>query len=662
MARTSLIRDNDPRRLRRVLAAFFIALALPTAVLVWQAYARLEFETFFQYRRQAESLTNQIDSQLGSAATRLDNLSLEDFSFLTGTGNVYQRSPLSTLPLRSDVPGVVGYFQIDASGALTTPLAPTVGTAPGDVGLLPGDLAQRRQIEARIRSILASNALVAAGADDKSEAQEDRIGAAATDASGAVSSNLNAVLPEAERAFADSPLRQAANRYGRLDELELDEGLQQKSAQFEQRIAEEVAEPTMERRRVERESAPAPRAATAPASLASDGDAAIDAFARNLDGFELSLLDSGHLVLFRTAWDGEQRLVQGMLLDTETFYTGAIDTVFRGSPLAAMSDLVIGFQNEVLAVLRAQQTRSYSTTASELRGDLLHRSRLTAPFDELELVFSITQLPSGPAGRVLAWTTLVIALVILGGIYALYRLGLKQIRLAQQQQDFVSAVSHELKTPLTSIRMYGEMLKEGWADDEKRQQYYDYIHTESERLSRLISNVLQLARITRNEPQFDLQTSSVAELLDQVRSKISTQVEQAGFELEIGADEDTRSVKVSLDVDCFTQIVINLVDNAIKFSANADVRRIAIGCSSTDSDDVLLTVRDHGPGIPGDQLEKIFRLFYRSESELTRETVGTGIGLAIVHELTTAMGGTVDVINRKPGAEFRVSFPRAHDS
>ena len=73
-----------------------------------------------------------------------------------------------------------------------------------------------------------------------------------------------------------------------------------------------------------------------------------------------------------------------------------------------------------------------------------------------------------------------------------------QLRLARQQQDFVSAVSHELKTPLTSIRMYGEMLKAGWADDAKKQTYYDYIHSESERLSRLIENVLQLARLTRS--------------------------------------------------------------------------------------------------------------------------------------------------------------------
>lgn len=661
MARTSLIRDNDPRRLRRVLAAFFVALALPTAVLVWQAYVRLEFETFFQYRRQAEALTSQIDGQLGAATSRLDNLSLSDFRFVTGTGNVYQRSPLSTMPIRSDLPGVVGYFQIDAAGTLTTPLLPAAGIAPEDVGLMPEDLQERRLVETRIRSILAGNTPADVGADDSTEAQEERIETAAADAGRAVSNNLKVVLPEAERSFADAPARQSANRYGQLDELDLDEGLQQKSEQFEQRIAEDVAEPAAERRRVERENSPAPRAATAPVSLASDGDAAIDTFTRSLDSFELSLLDSGHLVLFRNAWDGEQRLVQGMLLDTETFYTGAVETVFRSSSLAAMSDLVIGFQNEVLTVLRAQRTRGYSTTASELQGDLLHRSRLTAPFDDLELVFSITQLPSGPAGQVLAWTTLVIALVILGGIYALYRLGLKQIRLAQQQQDFVSAVSHELKTPLTSIRMYGEMLKEGWADDEKRQQYYDYIHTESERLSRLISNVLQLARISRNEPQFDLQTCAVAELLDQIHSKISSQVEQAGFDLEIVASDDCGSARVQLDADCFAQIVINLVDNAIKFSANADVRHIVIGCSTSDADRVAFTVRDHGPGIPGDQLEKIFRLFYRSESELTRETVGTGIGLAIVHELTTAMDGTVDVINRNPGAEFRVSFPRARD-
>lgn len=102
------------------------------------------------------------------------------------------------------------------------------------------------------------------------------------------------------------------------------------------------------------------------------------------------------------------------------------------------------------------------------------------------------------------------------------------------------------------------------------------------------------------------------------------------------------------------QIVINLVDNAIKFSRDADIRRVEIGARLESDNRVRLSVRDYGPGIPREQMKKIFRLFYRPRSELTRETVGTGIGLAIVHQLTTAMGGEVDVRNREPGAEFGV--------
>ena len=112
-----------------------------------------------------------------------------------------------------------------------------------------------------------------------------------------------------------------------------------------------------------------------------------------------------------------------------------------------------------------------------------------------------------------------------------------------------------------------------------------------------------------------------------------------------------------IDEDCFVQILINLVDNAIKFSKKSDARRIDVGAAIEGRQRLRFSVRDYGPGVPRDQMKKIFRLFYRTESELTRETVGTGIGLAIVHQLATAMSGKADVVNRDPGAEFRVSFP-----
>ncbi|MEW8586305.1 MAG: HAMP domain-containing sensor histidine kinase, partial [Candidatus Thiodiazotropha sp.] len=217
-------------------------------------------------------------------------------------------------------------------------------------------------------------------------------------------------------------------------------------------------------------------------------------------------------------------------------------------------------------------------------------------------------------------------------------------------------VSHELKTPLTSIRMYGEMLREGWVVEAKRQEYYAYIQDESERLTRLINNVLQLARMTRNDLQIELKPVSAGELIDMIGSKIESQVTRAGFTLNLNRAGDCESRTLQIDPDYFTQIIINLVDNAIKFSAKAEREAIDIGCQGAQDGTLTFTVRDHGPGIAKDQMKKIFKLFYRSENELTRETVGTGIGLALVNQLTAAMNGRVDLVNKQPGVEFRISF------
>jgi signal transduction histidine kinase len=241
-------------------------------------------------------------------------------------------------------------------------------------------------------------------------------------------------------------------------------------------------------------------------NVSGSSDLRITTFESEVDPFEFSLLDSGHLVLFRNVWRGGERYIQGLLLDQAAFTEEIIGSRFMGTALSDITKLIVAFQDDVIHTFGGQSRLSYPNVAEELDGALLYQNRLAAPLNSLELIFSIERLPPGPGGRVLGWVTLILAVVFVGGFFTLYRLGLSQINLAQQQQDFVSAVSHELKTPLTSIRMYGEMLKEGWADEEKQQSYYEFIHDESERLSRLISNVLQLANITRNEPQFDWRT------------------------------------------------------------------------------------------------------------------------------------------------------------
>jgi signal transduction histidine kinase len=144
-----------------------------------------------------------------------------------------------------------------------------------------------------------------------------------------------------------------------------------------------------------------------------------------------------------------------------------------------------------------------------------------------------------------------------------------------------------------------------------------------------------------------------------VESKIGSQIERADFKLHMQFEPEALAAYVLIDPDAFTQIVINLVDNAIKFSPADALRQIDLACSLERGNVIRFAVRDYGVGVPKDQLRKVFELFYRPHGELTRETPGTGIGLALVHQLSVAMRGRVDVCNCSPGAEFSVIFPAA---
>jgi signal transduction histidine kinase len=458
-----------------------------------------------------------------------------------------------------------------------------------------------------------------------------------------------------------------------VDDLKLDDRYQQAApapAPADEPARQLAAQGMVQReqRAARKERSAVPQAA-APANVARERGAEtksqpprVDIFESEIDPFQASLLDSGHFVLFRQVWRNGQRYIQGLLLDQPALLRGAVESAFRETVLSQTTDLAVAWRGEVLSGFSGQAGRGYLSSAEELSGALLHRTRLSAPLDGMELVFSVKTLPAGPGAEVVTTVAAVLLLVLCGGFFLLYRLGLRQIGLARQQQDFVSAVSHELKTPLTSIRMYGELLREGWVTEEKRKTYYDYIHDESERLSRLIDNVLQLARMTRNDLRLTPRVMTVRELVATVGPKVTSTVERSGFSLRTDCPAEAADATVAVDPDAFSQILINLVDNAVKFSSKAQHRVVDVGCRLGTQDRVVVSVRDYGPGVPKDQMRKIFRLFYRVDSGLTRETLGTGIGLALVRQLAEAMGGTVDVTNRDPGAEFSVAIPRTRPS
>ena len=287
---------------------------------------------------------------------------------------------------------------------------------------------------------------------------------------------------------------------------------------------------------------------------------------------------------------------------------------------------------------------------------MLYRTRLREPFGGFELIFSVSHLPAPPGAAVIGWMAGALALVLLVGAGLMYRLGARQLALLRQQQDFVSAVSHELKTPLTSIRMYAEMLRAGFASEERKETYYRFIHEESERLSRLINNVLQLARIGRGRLALEPRPLAVEELLTMVRERVAYQVERAGFQLNIGCGRD---IAILADPDACVQILLNLLDNALKFGVDAEQRRIDIDCEPLAGECLRLRVRDFGPGIPRSQRKRIFELFYRGDLARQAAVSGTGIGLALVQRLTLAMNGRVEVIERDPGVEFWLELPCA---
>ena len=275
------------------------------------------------------------------------------------------------------------------------------------------------------------------------------------------------------------------------------------------------------------------------------------------------------------------------------------------------------------------------------------------PFTSLRVTASLDRVPEliGSEASTVRWLAFVVGATVVGGGLALYRSVRTQLDYARRRSDFVAAVSHELKTPLTTIRMYAEMLRDGMVPTaERRHAYHHTITMEADRLGRLIANVLELARLERGGRGSTELVGAVEPVLREAVEIVRPHAAQAGFTLVVEAEPDLPAVRI--DRDALIQIVVNLVDNAVKFAAEGE-RTVELRLSAR-GDRVLLRVRDHGPGVPRGHLKKVFEPFWRGERELTRRTRGTGIGLALVRGLAEQSGGRVTAGNHPDGG-FQVS-------
>ncbi len=661
----------NKNNLRLLLGVFFIALVLPTVILINQAFSQMKWENFRQYQIQAEELALRINNKFEKIIKNEEARSFTEYSFLNIAGdakaNFLQRSPLAEFPSKNEIPGLIGYFQVDNRGQFSSPLLPPV--TPQSYGISDDEHTVRLNVKNKIQHILSSNQLVKENRESRESTRNKK--EETRDAEVAENELFKRMDNISQRAFdrleeditqPDVAKPALKGSLGRVEALQLERPSRKTKVLTNKEEGSFVSHDQRQRKALEfsAESVIDSDQLFENKIVSLQESVRITTFESEIDPFSFSLLDSGHFVLYRKVWRNGERYTQGLLFNPQDFLQGIIETTFKKTSLSAMSNLVIAYQGNVFSVFSGVAYSSSYSSIAELRGELLYQTRLSSPLSDMQLIFSITHLPLGAGANVIIWATFIIGLVLFVGVFFIYRLGIKQITLVQQQQNFVSSVSHELKTPLTSIRMYGEILREGWAEEEKKKIYYDYIYDESERLSRLIDNVLQLARMTRNELQLKIKSITVGELMDTIRSKISSQLERSDFELSLDFSNVDKEASLNIDPDAFLQIFINLVDNSIKFSRQAKIKKIDIACKKATNNSIEFTVRDYGPGIEKKQMKKIFTLFYRSENELTRETVGTGIGLALVHQLITKMNGKVNVINRNPGAEFNIIFIDTH--
>ena len=281
-------------------------------------------------------------------------------------------------------------------------------------------------------------------------------------------------------------------------------------------------------------------------------------------------------------------------------------------------------------------------------GESLPGLRITFPDGIADETASLT-----PQRSLWGFSLAFVALLTFLGGYLLWRDMRREARVAELRTQFVSSVSHELKTPLTSIRMFAELLQMRESNDPQQTRFLDTIVSESERLTRLLNNVLDFSRIERGQKTYHLTPAPLADVVQAAVRTIQYPLTQQGFVLDLNVCEGIPPVPV--DRDALQQAILNLLTNAMKYSG--EHREIGLRlCAENGA--ALIQVSDRGIGIPEKEHEHIFEKFYRVPIPENREISGTGLGLSLVAHVAEAHGGSVEVKSRPgEGSTFSILIP-----
>lgn len=265
---------------------------------------------------------------------------------------------------------------------------------------------------------------------------------------------------------------------------------------------------------------------------------------------------------------------------------------------------------------------------------------------------------AGERIAVYTWTgMLVIVLILVSGAVAAKSIG-RQVRLNRLKNDFIATVTHELKTPLASMRVLVDTLLEGhYRDRQQATEYLQLVSRENERLSRLIDNFLTFSRMERNKQAFQMERTNPLSIARAATEAVKAKFERDDCRLETEIADDLPSIQA--DHDAMVTVLVNLLDNAYKYSNNDRRIRLSVG---SDNGSVQFRVTDNGLGIPRRAARRIFRRFYQVDRSLSRRAEGCGLGLSIAKFIVDAHHGTIAVDSRPgQGSTFTVTLPPASE-
>ncbi|GAK58967.1 ATP-binding region, ATPase domain protein domain protein [Candidatus Vecturithrix granuli] len=622
------------KRLTCFLLLFCIALSIPLAYFIVRTYRSLEQEELSELQYFAAALFDAMQEELAALILREEKRPVDAYNYYLSSGSV--RSPLSYLPKE---PYILGYFQNNPDGSFQTPLV-EAGQPAVDEG--QAVVAQLNTINTRLNTLNMTTI--------SEELETPPLG------------KTSQIQKEESASFAEkyldvSRLQQQKTRRDQetpMQHITVEQVLQIAQTDQKQKLMAEVEDEWKSSESKKEQAAPMPIteavASTSAVSNEMQGQKESQQPLRvEVGPMESLLLSAEEIMIFRRIVIEQQVYRQGFVILLSELLNHLTELYFSGQPLAEFTRLSL------------ETEQNGRTTAAVQAGASIGNPRFAMnrvfprPFSFLHATLTCARLPRSTGRSTLNVMMVVISAVMFAGLFAIYHSARTVVDLSERRSLFVSSVTHELKTPLTNIRLYIEMLEQGIAlTREREEDYLRIVGSESRRLSGLIDNVLEFSKLEKKQRHISLQTGDFDEAIQEVCSIMHARLCQEGFTLNIERDEIP---PFAYDREVMVQILLNLLENSIKFGKTSPVREITLAVRA-EGKRVNISVSDTGPGIPRADLSKVFDDFYRVDNEITRNTRGAGIGLALVKKFVAASGGTVKAANNDgAGCTITISLP-----